>query len=117
MPSIGSTSTTDEVLREVGSRINRYRLQQNRTIDDLAAAAGVSTRTAVRAEHGESPTLATLIKLLRALGRLDALDALLPVPLVSPLQVAALGRERQRARSGHRAKSPPRDRGSAPRNG
>lgn len=113
MSTIRSTSTTDEVLREVGSRINRYRLQQNRTIDDLAAAAGVSTRTAVRAEHGESPTLATLIKLLRALGRLDALDALLPAPLVSPLQVAALGRERRRAR----AKSSPRGRGPKPSDG
>lgn len=100
MIQINPASTTDEILREIGRRIQRYRLQQNRTIDDVAAAAGVSARTAIRAEHGARPTLATLIRILRALGRLDALDAMLPTPLVSPLQVAHLsGRERQRART------------------
>lgn len=93
------TATTDEILRELGRRISRYRLQQNRTLQDVAAEAGISYRTAVRAEAGQRPTLATVVKILRALGRLDALDAFLPAPLVSPLQLAEMrGEERQRAR-------------------
>jgi hypothetical protein len=41
----------------------------------------------------------TIVKILRALGRLDALDAILPEPLVSPIQLAARrGRQRRRAR-------------------
>lgn len=100
MNSINPASTTDEILHEIGRRIQRYRLQQNRTVANVAAAAGVSSRTAIRAEHGDRPTLATLIRILRALGRLDALDGMLPAPLVSPLQVAQLGgRERRRART------------------
>jgi transcriptional regulator with XRE-family HTH domain len=96
---ITSTSTTDEVLRELGSRMRDYRLQQNRTIDDLARDAGLGTSTVKRAEAGERPTLESVVRLLRALGRLEALDAFLPPPAVSPLQLSAnAGRERQRAR-------------------
>jgi transcriptional regulator with XRE-family HTH domain len=98
MQQIRSTATTEEILRELGQRIGRYRLQQNRTLADVAAAAGVGVRTAKRAEAGERPTLETVIRLLRALGRLDTLNAFLPMPLVSPLQLADLGgHERQRA--------------------
>ncbi|MFY7923589.1 MAG: helix-turn-helix domain-containing protein [Gemmatimonas sp.] len=96
---ITSTSTTDEVLREIGGRLRDYRLQQNRTIDELARDAGVGTMTVKRTEAGERPTLASLVKLLRALGRLETLEACLPQPAVSPLQLSASrGRERQRAR-------------------
>ena len=98
MQQIRSTSTTAEILRELGQRIERYRLQQNRTLADVAASAGVGVRTAKRAEAGERPTLETVVRLLRALDRLDTLNAFLPVPLVSPLQLADLGgHERQRA--------------------
>lgn len=98
MNRIGQTSTTPEVLAELGTRIRRYRLQQNRTIADVAAAAGLGSATIKRAEAGVRPTLETFIRILRALGRLDSLDAFLPAPLVSPLQLADLGgHERQRA--------------------
>lgn len=98
MQAIRPTSTTGEIMRELGQRIERYRLQQNRTLADVAAAAGVGVRTAQRAEAGERPTLETVVRLLRALGRLDALNAFLPAPQVSPLQLAELsGRQRQRA--------------------
>lgn len=103
MVRISPTSTTQEVLAEIGSRIQRYRLQQNRTLEDVAAEAGVTRLTAQRTESGKNPTLATVIRILRALGRLDALDAFLPVPLVSPMEVAARGgREPQRARTPRR---------------
>lgn len=98
MDQIRPSATTEEVLAELGHRIQRYRLQQNRTLADVAKAAGLGLRTVRRAEAGERPTLETIVRLLRALGRLDTLDAFLPVPLVSPLQLAELsGRERQRA--------------------
>jgi transcriptional regulator with XRE-family HTH domain len=98
MTEIKPTATTDEILRELGRRLQQYRLQQNRTLESVATDAGIGSATMVRAEAGERPTLATLIKILRALGRLDALDAFLPAPLVSPLQLAALrDQERQRA--------------------
>lgn len=103
MVRIGPTATTDEILAELGARIRRYRLQQNRTLDNVATEAGVATITAQRAEAGRNPTLATVVRLLRALGRLDALDSFLPTPLVSPLEVAKRsGREPRRARTPRR---------------
>lgn len=101
-------ATTHEVLVEIGRRLQRYRLQQNRTVADVAASAGTSSRTVDRAEAGENPTLATVVRILRALGRLDALDAFLPAPLVSPIQLAALsGRERLRAGTARRRRPRP----------
>lgn len=95
---ITRTATTDEILREIGHRLQRYRLQQNRTVASIAADAGVGARTVVRLEAGERPTLETVVRVLRALGRLETLDDFLPAPLVSPLDLATLsGRERRRA--------------------
>lgn len=103
MTRIGPAATTEEILAEIGERIRRYRLQQNRTLDDIAAEAGVAAITAQRAESGSNPTLDTVVRLLRALGRLDALDTFLPPPLVSPLEVAERsGREPRRARTPRR---------------
>lgn len=108
MDQIRMTATTDEVLREVGQRLQRYRLQQNRTAADVAGDAGINARTLERAEAGQNPRLATVVQILRALGRLDALDAFLPAPLVSPLQLAELsGEERQRARTPRRRRRAP----------
>ena len=95
---IQDSSSTPQVLAEIGSRLRGYRLQQNRTLGEVAATAGVGLRTAASAEAGENPTLATLVKLLRALGRLDTLDAFLPPALPSPIEMAKLaGRVRERA--------------------
>ncbi len=95
---IGATSTTDEVLRELGARLRAFRLQQNQTIVELARQAGIGSRTLGRAEAGENPSLETLVRILRALGRLDAVDSFLPEPLASPLQLAAArGRVRRNA--------------------
>jgi transcriptional regulator with XRE-family HTH domain len=108
VPQLRPTATTQEILQEVGHRLARYRLQQNRTIAELAKAAGLGTATVKRAEAGKGPTLETIVRLLRALGRIDALDAFLPVPLVSPLQLADFkGRERQRAGTPRRKRGSP----------
>jgi transcriptional regulator with XRE-family HTH domain len=95
---LDASSTVPEILSELGRRLRRYRLQQNRELEEVARTAGVGLRTAARAEAGQNPTLATLIKLLRALGRLDTLDAFLPPALPSPIEMAKLaGRVRERA--------------------
>ncbi len=87
-----------EILAELGSRLRRYRLQQNLTQADLARDAGIGTRTVRNVEAGGDTQLVTLLRILRALGRLDALDAFLPRPGVSPMELLRSGgRERQRA--------------------
>lgn len=86
----------------IGERIQRERLNQNLTQQELAERAGLGVRTVRSLEAGQKPTVETLIRVLRALGRLATLNTFLPEPGPSPLQLARLqGRERQRA-TGHR---------------
>lgn len=88
------------VLKIVGERISRQRLQRNLTQADLAAAAGVSKRTIERLEAGDSSQFSNFIRILRALELLDGLDVLVPEPTPSPIaQLKLQGRQRLRASS------------------
>ena len=99
MCHIRATDTTREILREVGARLQGFRLQQNVTQAQLAENAGVGHATVKRAEAGDNTRLETIVKILRALGRVEALDSFLPEPLVSPIRLAEQReRRRQRAR-------------------
>jgi len=94
------TMSDKAVIGELGSRMQRERLNHNMTQSHLALKAGVSRRTLQNLEAGHSCSLTFLIKILRALGNLNALDTFLPEPGLSPVQLAKLkGRERQRASS------------------
>ena len=91
----------DVTLKELGSRIARYRLNRNLTQNALAKEAGVSKRTVHRIEHGHSTQATNLIRILRALRLLENLEALIPEPAISPVQQAKMhGKERKRASSG-----------------
>ena len=88
-----------EILRELGRRLRAYRLQQDLRLADVAARTGLNRNTIVNAEQGRNPRLGTIVRLLRAYSRLENLDAFLPIPTISPLQLARNGgRVRQRAR-------------------
>jgi len=94
------------ILTELGQRVQKERLNQNMSQNDLAIKAGVSRRTLQHLEAGHTCTLANLTRVLRALGKLDALDAFLPQPEISPIQLARMkGVERQRA-TGQRKTKP-----------
>ena len=99
-----------EILTSVGHRLKAHRLQQNISTADLAARAGLSRLTVVKAEAGKNSTLATVVRILRALGRLDALESFLPTPTVSPLALLAAGTVRPRIRA-HRRHKPESRRG------
>jgi putative transcriptional regulator len=91
-------SSNEAVVRLMGQRLERLRLQANITQADLAAGAGISLGTVKRAEGGKGLSLLNLVALLRALGKLSALDSFLPEPPLDPLAVRDnKGRYRQRA--------------------
>lgn len=99
MHTILGTNTDTEVMNELGMRLRAQRLRQNLTVTEVAERAGLNRNTIVNAEAGRNPRLETLVKLLRVYGRLEALDAFLPVPEVSPLELARRsGKVRRRAR-------------------
>jgi putative transcriptional regulator len=91
-------ATDRRVLAELGDRLARQRLNRNLTQEQLAQEAGVSKRTVVRLENGQSSQLTNLIRILRALGLLGSLDTLVPAPLASPIEaLKAKARQRRRA--------------------
>ena len=98
MAAIVATSRTPDVLRELGARLKTLRLQQNLRVQDLAADSGVSPRTIDRLEAGHSVGTENLVRVMRGLGRLQAFEAFVPLPVVSPYEIARLrGTARQRA--------------------
>jgi len=95
-----SNLSDDAVLKELGRRLQRYRLNRNLTQAALAKEAGVSERTINRIEHGQSTQLSNFIRLLRSLGLLENMDALVPMTAISPIQQMKLqGKNRKRASS------------------
>lgn len=94
-----------ELLREVGSRLRRYRVQQNIPLEELARQAGLSKTTVSKLELGADFRVSSLLRILRTLNRLDALDAFLPPPLVSPMALVKQGNSRPRQRA-RRRRSP-----------
>ena len=88
------------ILRELGVRLARNRLEQNFTQAALAEQAGISKRTLERMEAGGPTQLVNLVRVCRALNLLDRLEALIPEPLISPvLQLKLQGKQRQRAKA------------------
>ena len=76
------------LMGHIGAFVRHYRLQQNRTQDDLARDAGISRSTLSLLEKGETVTIATLIQVLRVLDKLEVMEAFTVKQSVSPLAVA-----------------------------
>jgi transcriptional regulator with XRE-family HTH domain len=97
---ISANDSTEAVLKELGRRIARYRLNSNMSQDTFAREAGVSKRTIQRLEYGYSIQSSNLVRILRVFDLLENLDAVIPEPAPSPVQqVRMQGKIRQRASS------------------
>jgi len=95
-----SENSDDAVLKELGNRIARYRLNRNQTQEALAQEAGVSERTVIRIEQGHSTQLTNLIRIVRALHMIENFETLIPTPAISPIQQMKMeGKKRKRASS------------------
>jgi transcriptional regulator with XRE-family HTH domain len=88
--------TDDAVLAELGRRLERHRLQRNRTQAEMAEQAGIGRATLQRLERGDSVQMTSMIKLLRTLGLLSGLDAAVPESIDLP--IAQLEREQRKVR-------------------
>ena len=98
--NLNNDHSDEAVLKEMGNRIAQYRLNLDKSQALLAQEAGVSHRTLIRAEHGQSVQASSFIRILRALQLIENLDALIPEPAVSPVQRLKMqGKQRQRASS------------------
>ncbi len=86
------------ILKEIGRRLKRKRLEKNWSQQKLADLAGINRTTVGDIEQGSPFGVLTLVEILRALDALDELNSFLPDPGISPLQLAKMkGKERRRA--------------------
>ena len=96
---ITSEPTDAAVLEELGSRLERRRIDADLTQSQLAEAAGVSKRTLERIEAGHSTDFVMLLRVLRALKLIEGLENLIPDRPQSPIALLKQkGRERKRVR-------------------
>lgn len=106
----GAPQLTDSaILARLGERIAQRRIERDLTQPQLAREAGISKRTLVRLEGGESTQLTSLIRVLRALGLLENLDRLVPPPAASPLEQLKAQEKRRKRASGKGAVAPETD--------
>lgn len=89
---VPTTAPDPEILAALGGRLRALRKASGLTMEEAAERAGLARKTLSRAEHGENPTLLTLVRLLRVYNRLPALEQFIPEPEVSPM---ALLRDRE----------------------
>ncbi len=92
---------TDQALAlHIGIFVKHHRLEQNKTQEKLAHAAGISRSTLSLLERGETVTLATLLQVLRVLDQLQVMAAFEVEKQISPLALAEMEMAtRKRARN------------------
>ena len=84
----------------LGAYVKFHRLEQNKTQNMLAHAAGISRSTLSLLERGETVTLATFIQVIRVLDQLQIMDAFVVQKSISPLAMAKMElKKRKRAGS------------------
>lgn len=90
-------SMSDRALSQhIGAFVRHHRLEQNRTQDQLASAAGISRSTLSLLERGETVTLSTLIRVLRVLDQLNVMGVFEIKETLSPLALAKLQKKKRR---------------------
>ena len=86
------------LLEQLGEFVKQTRLQQNKTQQQVATAAGINRSTMVLIEKGGGGTLLSFIQILRALEQLQIFEHFEIKQQFSPLQLAKLEQnKRQRA--------------------
>ena len=93
---------SDEALvQTIGNFVKHHRLEQNRTQDDVAKAAGVSRSTLSLLERGETVTIRTLIQVLRVLDVLYIMNSFNVTKQISPIEAAKLEKKNRQRASGN----------------
>jgi transcriptional regulator with XRE-family HTH domain len=94
-------SMSDKALAmHIGAFIKHHRMEQNKTQEVLAKAAGISRSTLSLLERGETVTLATLLQVLRVLDKLSILDVFSIQQDISPLMLAKIEKNKRERASG-----------------
>jgi putative transcriptional regulator len=98
------------LVRLIGKEIQRIRLEKNMTQEALSRDAGIDRSFLSQVENGRPTSILILIQILRVLQRLDLLVNFSEEPVVSPMMVAKIEKDK-RVRA--RGKSPDKNKNSS----
>ena len=87
------------LLETIGDFIQWNRLNQNRSQDQVAKAAGISRSTLSLLERGEKVRIDSLVQVLRALDLLFVMDGFKIKDEISPLEYAKLKKKQRKQAS------------------
>ncbi|MES2330390.1 MAG: helix-turn-helix transcriptional regulator [Bacteroidota bacterium] len=87
------------ILVVLGNFIQQTRLQQNKTQQQVAVAAGINRSTMVQVENGGGGTLLSLVQILRALEQLELFQHFEIRQQLSPLQLAKIDQQKRKRAS------------------
>lgn len=94
------------LLEKIGAFIQHHRLEQNKTQDQVAQAAGISRSTLSLLERGEKVRIDSLIQVLRVLGLLYVMDVFKVQKQISPIEYAKLSKKQRLKASASKNSSP-----------
>lgn len=97
--------TIDAILKELGARVERRRINMQITQAVLAEEAGLSKRTVERIEAGKTSQMSSFIRILRVLDLLQGLEALMPAEGISPIELVKTKKYNRKRASGSKKKS------------
>ena len=82
----------------IGEQVKAARIRKGLTQEELSARAGVSKSALCGLEGGRGSTVKSLVSVLNVLGETAWIEGLAQEATVSPIQMMALGKPRQRVR-------------------
>jgi transcriptional regulator with XRE-family HTH domain len=95
-----SEANDNAILEQIGRFVQQSRLQQNKSQQQVADAAGLNRTTLSQIENGKGGTMLSLIQILRVLNQLSFVRVFQVEEKVSPMYLAKLEmKKRKRARS------------------
>lgn len=98
--TIWNSMSDNALIEHLGTFIKHHRIDQNKTQEEVATAAGVSRSTLSLFERGETVNINSFIQILRVLDLLHVMEAFKIEQPVSPIALAKLEqKQRERARS------------------
>ncbi len=87
------------LIETIGKFIQSHRLNQNKSQDQVAAAAGISRSTLSLLERGEKVRIDSLIQVLRVLDLLYIMDVFKIQDQISPIEYAKLKKKQRKQAS------------------
>ncbi|TDO23507.1 Xre family transcriptional regulator [Sediminibacterium goheungense] len=87
------------ILAMLGQFLQHTRLEQNKTQQEIASAAGIHRSTLVQIEGGGGGTLLSFIQVMRALQQLHLFRFFETQPKISPLQLAKMDQQKRKRAS------------------